>query len=219
MAETAAKSDAKAQSDAFVFFGATGDLAKKMIFPALQAMAGRGHLEFPVIGVAKAGWNLDQLKQRARESIEKHGGVDEGAFAKLMDRLRYIDGDYEDTATFEALRKELGDAQHPTHYLAIPPSLFSKVVENLGKSGCAQGGRVIVEKPFGHDLDSARKLNQVLLNNFDEKSIFRIDHYLGKRPVENLHFFRFAKRLPRTDLESPLRGERPDHHGRGVRRR
>ena len=178
--------------DALVFFGATGDLAFKQIFPALQSMAGRGHLEFPVIGVAKAGWNLDQLKQRARESVEAHGGLDQPAFSKLIEHLRYIDGDYEDSATFDAIRKELGDAQHPTHYLAIPPSLFAKVVEHLGTSGCAEGARVIVEKPFGHDLESAQKLNQVLLDNFPESSIFRIDHYLGKRPVENLHYFRFA---------------------------
>ena len=192
MAETNEQADPKAKSDAFVFFGATGDLAKKQIFPALQAMAGRGHLDFPVIGVAKAGWDLDQLKQRARESVEQHGGVDEDAFRKLTDRLRYIDGDYEDAGTFEKIRQELGDAQHPTHYLAIPPVLFAKVVEHLGKSGCSKGARVIVEKPFGHDLETAKKLNQVLLANFAEHNIFRIDHYLGKRPVENLHYFRFA---------------------------
>lgn len=180
------------KSDALVFFGATGDLAYKMIFPALQAMAGRGHLEIPVIGVAKAGWDLDRLKARARESLEKHGGVVEGAFAKLSERLRYIDGDYEDPATFDSLREQLGEAQHPAHYLAIPPSLFVKVVEQLGRSGCAEGARVIVEKPFGHDLESARRLNRILLGIFDESSIFRIDHYLGKRAVENLHFFRFA---------------------------
>ncbi len=180
------------KSDALVFFGATGDLAFKQIFPALQAMARRGHLDLPVIGVAKAGWDLDRLRQRAHESLETHGGVDEDAFNRLLKNLDYLDGDYEDQATFTELRKKLGDAQHPAHYLAIPPSLFGHVVEQLGKSGCAQGARVIVEKPFGHDLDSARELNQVLLANFDEASIFRIDHYLGKRPVENLHYFRFA---------------------------
>ena len=179
-------------SDALVFFGATGDLAFKMIFPALQAMAGRGHLDIPVIGVAKAGWDLDRFKARARESLELHGGVDDAAFSKLCERLRYIDGDYQDPATFQALRKELGDAQHPAHYLAIPPALFGHVVDQLGQSGCAKGARVIVEKPFGHDLPSAKDLNKILLANFDEGSIFRIDHYLGKRPVENLHFFRFA---------------------------
>ena len=180
------------KSDALVFFGATGDLAFKQIFPALQAMAGRGHLEFPVIGVAKAGWDLDRFRARARESVEQHGGVDEDAFARLLDRLQYIDGDYNDPSTFTALRQRLGDARHPAHYLAIPPSLFGHVVEQLGQSGCAAGARVIIEKPFGHDLDSARALNQILLANFDESSIFRIDHYLGKRPVENLHYFRFA---------------------------
>ncbi len=179
-------------SDAFVFFGATGDLAYKMIFPALQAMAGRGHLEVPVIGVAKAGWDLDRLKARARESVEAHGGVDERAFAALCGRLRYIDGDYEDPATYDALRRELGDAAHPTHYLAIPPALFSRVVEGLDRSGCARGARVLLEKPFGHDLESARELNRHLSAAFDESSIYRIDHFLGKRPVENLHFFRFA---------------------------
>ena len=175
-----------------MFFGATGDLAFKMIFPALQAMAGRGHLDVPVIGVAKAGWDLDRLKARARESVEAHGGLDESAFEVLSGRLRYIDGDYSDPATFDVLREELGPAEHPAHYLAIPPSLFGKVVEELGRSGCARGARVIIEKPFGHDLESARALNKVLLGIFDEPSIFRIDHYLGKRPVENLHFFRFA---------------------------
>ena len=180
------------RSDAFVFFGATGDLAYKMIFPALQAMTGRGHLDMPVIGVAKAGWDLDRLKARARESVERHGGVDEAAFAGLCERLRYIDGDYDDPATFDALRGQLGPARHPAHYLAIPPSLFGKVVRELGRSGCAEGGRVIVEKPFGNDLASARALNAVLQGIFDQSSIFRIDHYLGKRPVENLHYFRFA---------------------------
>jgi glucose-6-phosphate 1-dehydrogenase len=179
-------------SDALVFFGATGDLAYKKIFPALQAMVRRGHLKAPVIGVAKAGWSLDQLKGRARDSIEKHGGLDAEAFAQLCALLRYVDGDYQDLATFAALRKELGPAQHPAHYLAIPPMLFGTVVENLGKSGCARGARVIVEKPFGRDLASARNLNQILLRNFDEAAIFRIDHYLGKNPVQNLLFFRFS---------------------------
>jgi glucose-6-phosphate 1-dehydrogenase len=179
-------------SDALVFFGATGDLAYKKIFPALQSMARRGHLKVPVIGVAKAGWNLDQLKARARDSVEKHGGLNAEAFSQLCSLLRYVDGDYQDQATFATLRKELGSAQHPAHYLAIPPMLFGTVVEHLGKSGCAQGARVIVEKPFGRDLASARDLNQILLGNFDEAAIFRIDHYLGKNPVQNLLFFRFA---------------------------
>src|SRR4029077_2435911 len=179
-------------SDALVFFGATGDLAYKKIFPALQSMMRRGHLHVPVVGVAKAGWTLDQLKARARDSVEKHGGIDPAAFANLRTLLHYVDGDYQDPATFAALRKELGSAQHPAHYLAIPPALFGVVVEQLGKSGCARGARVIVEKPFGRDLESARALNRILLGNFDESAIFRIDHYLGKNPVENLLFFRFA---------------------------
>lgn len=182
-------------SDALVFFGATGDLAYKKIFPALQGMVRRGRLDVPVIGVAKAGWNLDQLKARARDSVEKHGGLDPEAFAKLSNLLRYVDGDYQDPATFSALRKELGSAQHPAHYLAIPPVLFGTVVEQLGKSGCANGARVIVEKPFGRDLASARSLNRILLGNFDETSIFRIDHYLGKDPVQNLLYFRFANAI------------------------
>jgi glucose-6-phosphate 1-dehydrogenase len=183
---------AEFSSDALVFFGATGDLAYKKIFPSLQAMVRRGHLHAPVIGVAKAGWNLDQLKARARDSVEKHGGLDTAAFAKLCALLHYVDGDYQDPATFVALRKELGKAQHPAHYLAIPPALFGVVVEQLGKSGCAHGARVIVEKPFGRDLESARALNRILLGNFDESAIFRIDHYLGKNPVQNLLYFRFA---------------------------
>jgi glucose-6-phosphate 1-dehydrogenase len=180
------------QSDALVFFGATGDLAYKKIFPALRAMIKHGHLDVPVIGVAKAGWDLDRFKARARDSLEKHGGVDEAAFAKLSRLLRYVDGDYKDPATFQSLRKELGNACHPLHYLAIPPMMFATVAEQLGKSGCDQGARIVIEKPFGRDLASAQELNRTLLRHFDEKSIFRIDHYLGKRPVENLLFFRFA---------------------------
>src|SRR3989454_1096302 len=179
-------------SDAFVFFGATGDLAYKKIFPALQAMVKRGHLDVPVIGVAKAGWKLEQLEARAKDSLEKHGGLDPAAFATLCGLLRYVDGDYQDLATFQAIRKELGAARRPAHYLAIPPVLFELVVEQLGKADCTNGARVIVEKPFGHDVASARELNRVLLGAFDETSIFRIDHYLGKRPVHNMLFFRFA---------------------------
>jgi glucose-6-phosphate 1-dehydrogenase len=179
-------------SDALVFFGATGDLAYKKIFPALQAMIKRGHLDKPVIGVAKAGWNLEQLRNRAKDSVEKHGGIDPAPFDKLSSLLRYVDGDYKDPATFQAVYKELKQAQRPAHYLAIPPVLFGPVVEQLVKSGCAEGARVIVEKPFGSDLDSARNLNQILLAAFDESRIFRIDHYLGKRPVHNMLVFRFA---------------------------
>jgi len=181
-----------ARSDALVFFGATGDLAYKKIFPALQAMVKRGHLAVPVIGVAKAGWNLDQLKARAKDSLEKHGGLDPAAFATLSGLLRYVDGDYKDPATFQAIRKELGSARRPAHYLAIPPMLFELVVEQLAKADLIRDARVIVEKPFGHDLASAQELNRILLGAFDESSIFRIDHYLGKRPVHNMLFFRFA---------------------------
>ena len=149
-------------SDAFVFFGATGDLAHKKIFPALQAMAKRGHLDVPIIGVAKAGWTLDQLRARARDSVEKHGGLDPAAFPKLNGLLRYVDGDYRDTATFQALREQLGAARRPAYYLAIPPTLFPLVVDQLRQSGCTRGARVIVEKPFGRDRDSAQSLNRTL---------------------------------------------------------
>jgi glucose-6-phosphate 1-dehydrogenase len=183
-------------SDALVFFGATGDLAYKKIFPALQALVKRGHLEVPVIGVAKAGWNLDQLRERARDSIEKHGGLDAAAFEKLSALLHYVDGDYNDPGTYQALRTELGGAQRPAHYLAIPPVLFPVVVAHLGTTHCAPPGtRIVVEKPFGTDLASAQKLNKILLGTFDETSIFRIDHYLGKRPVHNMVFFRFENAL------------------------
>ena len=182
--------------DALVFFGATGDLARKKIFPALQAMVKRGHLNVPVIGVAKAGWNLDRLRARARESLETHGGVDGPAFDKLSSLLRYVDGDYRDPATFDLLRRALGAAERPLHYLAIPQSLFSTVVEQLGRSGCARGGgRVVAEKPFGHDLASAQSLNRSLLAVFPEPAVFRIDHYLGKEPVQNLLYFRFSNSL------------------------
>ena len=179
-------------SDALVFFGATGDLAYKKIFPALQAMLKRGHLDVPVIGVAKAGWNLDQFRARAHDSLEKHGGIDAAVFERLNGLLRYVDGDYNDPATFQAIRKELKGAQRPAHYLAIPPLLFGTVVEQLAKSGSAQSARVIVEKPFGNDLASAQELNRILHAAFPESAIFRIDHYLGKRPVNNVVVFRFA---------------------------
>ena len=182
-------------SDALVFFGATGDLAYKKIFPALQAMVKRGHLNVPVIGVAKAGWNLNQLRERARESVQQHGGIDAVAFQKLCSLLRYVDGDYQDAATFQLLRKELGPARQSAHYLAIPPTLFATVVEQLARADCTNDARVIIEKPFGRDLVSARKLNETLLGTFDEKRIFRIDHYLGKRPVHNMLFLRFANAM------------------------
>ena len=180
------------QSDALVFYGATGDLAAKQIFPALQALTRRGLLDVPIVGVARSEWSDDQLRQRARESLEQHGGVDEKAFAALSARLRYVSGDYQDPATYTRLREALGEARRPAHYLAIPPSLFETVVTGLAKSGCTRHARVVVEKPFGRDLASARALNAALRRFFPEDAIFRIDHYLGKEPVQNLLYFRFA---------------------------
>jgi glucose-6-phosphate 1-dehydrogenase len=179
-------------SDAFVFFGATGDLAYKKIFPALQAMIRRGRLDMDVIGVAKRDWTSDQLRNRARESLEEHGGVHPDAFEKLSARLRYVSGDYRDGATYARLRKDLGDAQRPLHYLAIPPSEFETVARGLSESGSARNGRIILEKPFGRDLASAQELNRTLHRFFPESAIFRIDHYLGKEAVQNLEYFRFA---------------------------
>jgi glucose-6-phosphate 1-dehydrogenase len=179
-------------SDALVFFGATGDLAYKKIFPALQHLAKRDKLNVPVIGVAKAGWNLEQLKERAKDSVENNGGLDPEAFPKLLNALGYIDGDYAEPATFLELRKQLGNAKQPLHYLAIPPNLFGQVVKQLGQSGCSHGARVVVEKPFGRNLASAKALNETLHTTFDEEDIFRIDHYLGKNAVQNVLFFRFS---------------------------
>src|SRR5690242_18203117 len=179
-------------SDALVFFGATGDLAYKKLFPALQALARDGLLEGPVIGVARGDWTLDKLRERARDSVEHNGGIDAGAFAKLSDRLRYVDGDYADPSTFQRLRLALGDARRPLHYLAIPPSMFGAVVQGLANAGCATNARVIVEKPFGRDLASARALDRTLHDVFPESAVFRIDHYLGKEAVQNLLYFRFA---------------------------
>ena len=179
-------------SDALVFFGATGDLAYKKVFPALQRMIRHGTLDVPVIGVAKSGWNIEQLRERAGESLARHGGLDRDAFERLKELLHYVDGDYSDPRTFQALRETLGPAKRPIHYLAIPPALFGVVVGQLRKFGCAEEARVIVEKPFGRDLDSARELNRILLASFEEERVFRIDHYLGKNEVQNLVFFRFA---------------------------
>ena len=166
-------------NDALVFFGATGDLAYKKIFPALLALVKRGQLDVPVICVARAGWSLAQLQARARDSVERRGAFDAAAFGRLAGLLQYVDGDYNDAATFRKIKEDLGQARRPAHYLAIPPVLFGKVVEQLAGSGCTAGARVIVEKPFGHDLASARELNRILLRTFDEDHIFRIDHYLG----------------------------------------
>ncbi len=186
------KTKRESHSDALVFFGATGDLAFKKIFPALQAMVKRGTLDVPVIGVGRSDWTVEELRDRACESVKKHGGDDPGSCEKLCSLLRYVRIDYSDPETFLALRKELGKAQRPAHYLAIPPQIFEVVVKHLETSGCAKGARVLVEKPFGRDLASAKELNQILLETFAEPEIFRIDHYLGKRAVNNLRFFRFA---------------------------
>ncbi|HVO12273.1 MAG TPA: glucose-6-phosphate dehydrogenase [Vicinamibacteria bacterium] len=180
------------RSDALVFFGATGDLAYKKIFPALQAMARRGRLEFPVVGVAKAGWGLEQLVERARASVTEHGSGEDAAFSSLVSHLRYVDGDYSDSSTFARLRSELAAAQHPAHYLAIPPSLFPTVVTQLARAGLAQSARIVVEKPFGRDLESARQLNRTIHEVFPEENVFRIDHFLGKEAVQNILYFRFA---------------------------
>jgi glucose-6-phosphate 1-dehydrogenase len=181
------------RADALVLFGATGDLAHKKIYPALQAMVQRGALTVPVVGVARSGFNLERFEERIRDSLEQsRGGLDEAAHAKLKPLLRYVDGDYRDAATFAELREALGSAAHPLHYLALPPSLFATVADELRESGCATGARVVVEKPFGRDLKSALELNEALHRTFAEPDVFRIDHYLGKESVLNLLYFRFA---------------------------
>ena len=180
------------KSDALVFFGITGDLAYKKIFPALQAMIKRGHLDVPVIGVAGRPQTDEQLHARVHDSLAEHGGVDDVAFKKLCSLLKYISGDYKQAATYDTLRAALGEAKRPLHYLAIPPSLFATAVEGLEKSGCAKDARVVIEKPFGNDLASAQELNAVLEKVFPESAIFRLDHYLGKESVQNILYFRFA---------------------------
>jgi len=180
------------RSDALVVFGASGDLAYKKIFPALAAMVRRGHLDVPVVGVARTDWTVEQFRKRARESIQEHGRFDEATFAKLSGLLRYVAGDYGHPVTLDALRRELGAACRPLHYLAIPPSLFETVAQGLGRAHCARDARIVVEKPFGRNLASARELNATLHQVFQESQIFRIDHYLGKEPVQNLLVFRFA---------------------------
>ncbi len=179
-------------SDAFVFFGATGDLAYKQIFPALQALVRRGHLDVPIVGVGRSGWGADKLIERARDSIKTHGAYDEKTFSKLAAQLHYVDGDYRDAETFKHLRSALGDAHAPLHYLAIPPSVFATVVGGLAAVDCVQNARVVLEKPFGRDLKSARELNAILRRHFPEESIFRIDHFLGKEPVQNILYTRFS---------------------------
>lgn len=180
------------EADALAFFGATGDLAYKKIFPALQALARRGRLDVPVIGVARSSWTREQLIERARASVSEHGGLDEAAFAKLAERLQYVSVDYESAASFDKLRAQLGPAKRPAYYLAIPPSAFAPVLERLARSQCTLDARVILEKPFGRDLQSAHELNNTLHRVFGERAIFRIDHYLGKEAVQNILYFRFA---------------------------
>ena len=179
-------------SDALVFFGATGDLAFKKIFPALQALARNGRLDFPVVGVGRSGINREQFVEHARKSVSENGGLDEKAFPKLSEKLHYVDGDYHAQETFTKIKEALGTAKRPAHYLAIPPSMFPVVVDHLAKAGLTENGRVIVEKPFGRDLASAKELNAVLHQSFPEESVFRIDHYLGKEAVQNILYFRFA---------------------------
>lgn len=179
-------------SDALVFFGATGDLAYKKIFPALYQMVKSGKLEVPVVAVAKSGYDLDRLRERAHSSLLAHGEVEQSAFERLSSLLRYVEGDYRDPTTFDALCRALDEAQRPLHYLAIPPALFETVVTGLAGTGCARNARVVVEKPFGRNLASARQLNRCLHAVFDESAIFRIDHFLGKEAVQNIVYFRFA---------------------------
>jgi glucose-6-phosphate 1-dehydrogenase len=179
-------------SDAFIFFGATGDLAFKQIFPALLALVRRGQLQAPIVGVGRSNWNTQQLIERARESIKQHNQFDEQAFSKLASQLRYVDGDYHDPATYAQLRQAMGKARAPLHYLAIPPSVFKTVIGGLADAACADNARVVLEKPFGRDLNSARELNAILHQHFPEEAIFRIDHYLGKEPVQNILYTRFT---------------------------
>jgi glucose-6-phosphate 1-dehydrogenase len=183
------------KSDALVFYGATGDLAYKKIFPALHMMVKRGNLNSPIIGVARGDYDLDKLRARAKDSIQKHGQYDEESYKKFCSLLGFVGGDYTDQETFRRIREALGGAKNPTHYLAIPPVLFPTIIAQLDQSGCAKGARIIVEKPFGTDYESARALNKVLLAKFAESAIYRIDHYLGKRPVNNIVFFRFVNSL------------------------
>src|SRR4030095_16092966 len=185
--------DRNNRSDALVLFGVTDELAYKKIFPALQSMIRRGALNVPIIGVAKAGWTIDQLRDRAKASLAEHGGgVNQGVFERMVELLHYIDGDYNDPATFTQIRNAIGAAAYPAYYLAVRPSLFPTVVESIGRSGCAENARVIVEKPFGHNLETARDLNTTMRTFFPEPSVYRIDRCLGKDAIENLLFFRFA---------------------------
>ena len=182
-------------SDAIVFFGATGDLAYKQIFPALFGLVRDQGLDVPVIGVARAGWSLERLRDRAADSLRSHGIGDGDAMKRLLDLMRYVDGDYGDPETFKRLRTSLGKAQAPLHYLAVPPSLFAEVADALATSGCARNARLVIEKPFGHDRESARRLSKLLARHYPENAIYRIDHYLGKEPVQNILYTRFANSM------------------------
>ena len=197
-----------APSDALVFFGASGDLAFKQIFPALLGLVGDEGVNVPIVGVAKSGWKVDDLKARAKASIESHGGADPSKMARLLGLLRYVDGDYSDPQTFTELKRTLGDSKRPLHYLAIPPSLFAVVVAALARSGLNENARLVVEKPFGHDRESAKALNRCLHEDFPESAIFRIDHYLGKEPVQSLLYTRFA-----NSIFEPLWN---NHYVRGI---
>jgi glucose-6-phosphate 1-dehydrogenase len=183
---------AQSPSDALVVFGVTGDLAFKQIFPALHAMIRHGHLGVPILGVARSNYNLEQLRVRARDSVEQHGSFDSATFQKLCGLLRFVGGDYEDPGTYERLKESLAGSQRPLYYLAIPPSLFPRVISGLAAVGAVANARVVVEKPFGRDLASALALNATLHQFFPESAVFRIDHYLGKEPVQNLIYYRFA---------------------------
>lgn len=204
------------KSDALVFFGATGDLAYKQIFPSLQRLAKRGLLNGPVIGVAKSGWSLDQFRARAKDSVEKHGGIGPVGFPKLIERLRYVDGDYADASTFDKVRKELGDSKHPLHYLAIPPTLFGEVIEKLKSSGNAEGARIVVEKPFGRDLESARA-------EPDHSPGLQRARHFPNRPLSRQErraepdFLPLREFVSRAALEPPVHRKRADHHGGEVR--
>ena len=181
-----------APSDAFVFFGATGDLAYRQIFPALQGLVRRGVLAAPIVGVGRSGWSREQLIERARASIQQYANFDQATFDKLATLLRYVDGDYREAATFTLLRQALGDARAPLHYLAIPPSMFATVIGGLAAADSVNGARVVLEKPFGRDLKSARELNAIVRQYFSEDAVFRIDHYLGKEAVQNILYPRFT---------------------------